>query len=162
LKLLDRPPHGQKTIPFELGEGGLGRRNPRTDEAVERRRPEDLTVAPKDLAQPAPDPVANDGSPQTPGHGHSEAHGSGNRSRQQKQLEMAPGHADPGGVALFEFPSLPKAVAAGEDLPPGRAWIHTESLLRPLRRRADRTARPERVRIRTRNPCVRLRRRLLG
>jgi hypothetical protein len=34
--------------------------------------------------------------------------------------------------------------------------------LRPLRRRADRTARPERVRMRTRNPCVRLRRRLLG
>jgi hypothetical protein len=34
--------------------------------------------------------------------------------------------------------------------------------LRPLRRRADKTARPERVRMRTRNPCVRLRRRLLG
>jgi hypothetical protein len=34
--------------------------------------------------------------------------------------------------------------------------------LRPLRRRAESTARPDRVRIRTRKPCVRLRRRLLG
>ena len=44
----------------------------------------------------------------------------------------------------------------------GRARVHTESFLRPLRRRAEITARPDRVRIRTRKPCVRLRRRLLG
>jgi len=75
---------------------------------------------------------------------------------------MASGHADPGGVALFEFSSLSKAVVTGEGLPDGLTWAHTESFLRPLRRRADKTARPERVRIRTRKPCVRLRRRLLG
>ena len=75
---------------------------------------------------------------------------------------MTSGHADPGGVALFEFSSLSKAVVAGESLPHNRTWVHTESLLRPLRRRAESTARPDRVRIRTRNPCVRLRRRLLG
>ena len=75
---------------------------------------------------------------------------------------MTSGHADPEGVALFEFSSLSKAVVAGEGLPQNRTWIHTESFLRPLRRRAEITARPDRVRIRTRNPCVRLRRRLLG
>lgn len=75
---------------------------------------------------------------------------------------MASGHADPGGIALFEFSSLSKAVVPGEVLPDGLTWAHTESFLRPLRRRADRTARPERVRILTRKPWVRLRRRLLG
>jgi hypothetical protein len=34
--------------------------------------------------------------------------------------------------------------------------------LRPLRRRRERTARPCRVRIRSRKPCVFLRRRLFG
>src|SRR6476646_4344044 len=75
---------------------------------------------------------------------------------------MASGHADPGGVTLFEFSSLSKAVVPGECLPDNRTWAHTESFLRPLRRRAEITARPDRVRIRTRKPCVRLRRRLLG
>jgi len=70
--------------------------------------------------------------------------------------------ADAGGVALFEFSSLSKAVVPGKCFPDGRAWVHTESLLRPLRRRAESTARPDRVRIRTRNPCVRLRRLVLG
>jgi hypothetical protein len=76
---------------------------------------------------------------------------------------MASGDAHPGGVALFEVPSFSKAVVAGERLPAAiRARAHTESFLRPLRRRAEITARPERVRMRTRNPCVRRRRRLLG
>ena len=76
---------------------------------------------------------------------------------------MAPGDAHSGGVALFEFPSFAKAVVAGERLPAAiRARIHTESFLRPLRRRAEMTARPERVRMRTRKPWVRRRRRLLG
>jgi hypothetical protein len=76
---------------------------------------------------------------------------------------MASGDAHPGGVARFEFPSFSKAVVAGERLSSTiRARIHTESFLRPLRRRAEITARPERVRMRTRNPWVRLRRRLLG
>jgi hypothetical protein len=76
---------------------------------------------------------------------------------------MASGDAYPGGVALFEVPSFSKAVVAGERLPATiLARAHTESFLRPLRRRAEITARPERVRMRTRNPCVRRRRRLLG
>jgi hypothetical protein len=38
----------------------------------------------------------------------------------------------------------------------------TASLLRPLRRRAERIARPARVRMRRRKPCVLARRRLFG
>jgi hypothetical protein len=41
-------------------------------------------------------------------------------------------------------------------------WFQAESFVRPLRRRAATMARPARVRIRRRKPCVRLRRRLLG
>ena len=39
---------------------------------------------------------------------------------------------------------------------------HADSARRPLRRRFDTIARPARVRIRSRNPCTRARRRLLG
>ena len=39
---------------------------------------------------------------------------------------------------------------------------HADSARRPLRRRPDTIARPARVRIRSRNPCTRARRRLLG
>jgi hypothetical protein len=75
---------------------------------------------------------------------------------------VSPGNAHPGCVALFEFPAFAEAIVPGEGLGDDRARVHTASLLRPLRRRADKTARPERVRIRTKKPCVRLRRRLLG
>jgi hypothetical protein len=75
---------------------------------------------------------------------------------------MASGYADSRGVALFEFRSFAKPVVSREGLPDDPARVHTASLLRPLRRRAERTARPERVRIRTRKPWVRLRRRLFG
>jgi hypothetical protein len=75
---------------------------------------------------------------------------------------VSPGNAHPGGVALFEFPAFAEAVVPGEARGDGRARVHTVSLLRPLRRRAEMTARPDRVRMRTRNPWVRLRRRLLG
>jgi len=75
---------------------------------------------------------------------------------------VASGNAHPGGVALFEFPAFAEAVVFREGLGDGRARVHTVSFLRPLRRRAEITARPARVRIRTRKPCVRLRRRLLG
>ena len=44
----------------------------------------------------------------------------------------------------------------------GRASRQTARLLRPLRRREDRIARPARVRMRRRNPCTLWRRRLFG
>ena len=44
----------------------------------------------------------------------------------------------------------------------GKPADQTPSRVRPLARRARITARPPRVRMRTRNPCVRLRRTLDG
>jgi hypothetical protein len=160
--LLEGAADSREAIQLELGKGSLDGRRTQIHDAIESSRPESLAIAPEDLAQPTAQTVACDGAPDASWHGDPESGSSPFLPRQEKQLEMASRHADPGGVALFEFPSLPKAVAAGEGLRRDRAWIHTESLLRPLRRRADRTARPERVRIRTRKPCVRLRRRLLG
>jgi hypothetical protein len=47
-----------------------------------------------------------------------------------------------------------------EPLPPTKSlvWLQTDRRARPLARRARMTARPPRERIRTRKPCVRLRR----
>ncbi len=53
---------------------------------------------------------------------------------------------------------LPQSVACGKHAPGSQA----ESFSRPLRRRPARIARPARVDIRRRKPCVRARRRLLG
>jgi hypothetical protein len=131
------------------------------DDDLEPRR-KVPAAPPEDLPNPAPKAVAHDGSPGSPAHGDPDAGILRVLAGEEKQLQMTSGHADPGGVALFEFSSLSKAVVPGESLPHNRTWAHTESLLRPLRRRAESTARPDRVRIRTRNPCVRLRRRLLG
>ena len=63
----------------------------------------------------------------------------------------------------------PSAAASGRPReasasPPGHAGGRGQTLTRarPLRRRAARTARPARVRMRSRNPCVLARRRLFG
>ena len=106
----------------------------------------------KNLSHAAPQAIADDGAAGPLSHRDPETPSTGVAARQQKKLEVASGHADPGGIALFEFSSLSKAVVPGEGLPDGRAWAHTESLLRPLRRRAESTARPDRVRILTRKP----------
>ena len=116
----------------------------------------------ENLAQAAAQAVAHDGAARSFPHGDSEAAALRVAARQKEQQQVTSGHADAGDVALFEFSSLSKAVVPGKRFPDGRAWAHTESLFRPLRRRAESTARPDRVRIRTRNPCVRLRRRVLG
>jgi hypothetical protein len=144
----------------ELRKRRPGRGGPGVDHEVAAPLSEELAVSAKDLPQPASDAVANHGSPDAPRDGQAESRP---RGRQQENLEVASRNAHPGGVALFEFPSFSKAVVAGEGLPTAiRTRAHTESFLRPLRRRAEMTARPERVRMRTRNPWVRLRRRLLG
>lgn len=119
-------------------------------------------MAPKDFPHAPAQAVARHGTAGPLADRDSKARGPSVSARKKKKLEVASGRTDPGGVALFEFSSLSKAVVPGERLGDGRTWVHTESLLRPLRRRAERTARPDRVRIRTRNPWVRLRRRLLG
>ncbi len=128
------------------------------DSSARKRRP----VAPKDLADAPAQAVSGHGVADPSRNGDPQPRRRSHLPRKEKNLKMAPGNPDPGGVALFEFPSFSKAVVTGEGLPNGRSRVHTESLFRPFRRRAESTARPERVRIRTKKPCVRLRRRLLG
>ena len=111
-----------------------------------------LPIPPKNLPKSAPKPVADDGAPRLSRHRDSESMFAGRLSPKQEHLEQAARNSDAGCVALLEFPSFSKAVVAGERFPADRTWIHTVSRLRPLRRRAEMTARPERVRIRTRNP----------
>ena len=138
----------------------VGRRFPHVDDEVSARPRERAAVSPEDLAQPTTHAIARRGDAHTLGHRKPQLERVG--PRQKKHLEVASGHPDPGGVTLFEIPSFAKAVVPGEGLPDNPARVHTASFLRPLRRRAERTARPERVRIRTRKPWVRLRRRLFG
>ena len=64
-------------------------------------------------------------------------------------------------LALREIPPLPEPRLLREALRTG-GRRQTVRRLRPLRRRAERTARPVFVLIRARKPCVFLRRRLLG
>ncbi len=94
------------------------------------------------------------------------------RRGRRSQERPAPGtHARPG----FGDRRAPQAARCVESPPTdasARTWAtradpraggrQADSLARPLRRRAARMARPERVRIRRRNPWTRLRRRLLG
>ena len=106
----------------------------------------------KDLPQAAPDAVALDGAPHAPRNGDPQSGAAAGCSGEQEDLDVSPGNAHPGGVALFEFPAFAEAVVPGEGLGDDRARVHTVSLLRPLRRRAEMMARPARVRMRTMNP----------
>ena len=158
----ERPLERRGVVPGQLLEGRARRRGARVHGDLDGPVQEFRARPSEELAQAPLDAVADDGVPDSLRHGNADPRPRGGGIRPEKKDEMASGHADPGGVALFEFRSFAKAVVPGEGLPDGPARVHTESLLRPLRRRAERTARPERVRIRTRNPCVRLRRRLFG
>jgi hypothetical protein len=62
----------------------------------------------------------------------------------------------PAASYLLEVAAITEAVGGGQH--EGQA----ESFARPLARRAVRIARPARVRMRSRNPCVFARRRLFG
>ena len=155
----DRPAQTVAEVPLEVRKEDSGRRRAGVDQDLETsRRP----LPAEELADPALDAVARHGVADAPRDGDPDAGPHGVRPGKQEEKKMASGHPDSGDIALFEFRSFSKAVVPGEFLPDNPARVHTESLLRPLRRRAERTARPERVRIRTRNPCVRLRRRLFG
>src|SRR5262249_24917615 len=116
--------------------------------------------AAKNLAQTPPDSIARDRAADAARDRDSQPRPG--VAGEKEKLDVSPGSAYPGGVALFEFPAFAEAAVPGEALGDGRARVHTVSLWRPLRRRAEMTARPDRVRMRTRNPWVRLRRRLLG
>jgi len=75
-------------------------------------------------------------------------------------------HDDEGTASATPAPyRLPEVSGGGQAMADGQhpvARPQTARLLRPLRRRADRIARPARVRIRRRKPCTLWRRRLFG
>ena len=73
-------------------------------------------------------------------------------------------HASPSGAGRHSGTDAnePAYGCAGKRIARGLLPVQGMSRARPRRRRALRMARPARVRMRARNPCVRLRRRLLG
>ena len=77
---------------------------------------------------------------------------------QEEEGEVPGGNLATPIVNPLVFTSLADSVGRPEDL----ARPHTVSLFRPFRRRRFRTSWPSCVLIRLRNPCVFLRRRLLG
>ena len=159
----ERSGHGRAVVLEKLGERGGGGRRPRVDDQSRGRSGSSGRVRRKISRSRRRTRFRVTAFPTRRG---TEIPRRGRRApgriREKKDLDVASGNAHPGGVALFEFPAFAEAVVFREGLGDGRARVHTESFLRPLRRRAESTARPARVRIRTRKPCVRLRRRLLG
>jgi hypothetical protein len=142
LQACQSPGERRNVVLRELRKLRSGRRGLDVDYDPEACRKSAASPA-ADLPNPTPESVAHDGAPRALAYGDPDARPLPVLSGEKKQLKMASGHADPGGVALFEFSSLSKAVVPGEGLPHNRTWAHTESLLRPLRRRAESTARPD-------------------
>ena len=116
------------------------------------------------MAQPARDPVADhrvphglaDDEPDPGGAGRGSTEPSDLFGRDRMNDEPGPAHS----------PTLPghqpKIVATGQSCGRGEHASQADRRLRPLPRRAARIARPARVRMRSRNPWVRDRRRLFG
>ena len=156
------PADARPVILEQLLEARRRSRGALVDDQRQRRRRKQLPMAPENLPQPSAHAIAHDGVSHAPRNRDAQARPRDGPAGEKEDLDVSPGNTYPGGVALFEFPAFAEAVVPGEGLGDGRDRVHTVSLLRPLRRRAEMMARPDRVRMRTRNPCVRLRRRLLG
>jgi hypothetical protein len=119
--------------------------------------------APIDLLDPAPQPVANHGVADLTAGGDPDPRMT-ERIRAkikgyQRSLAPATGPVAPQVICPPLQPFLRWQPLAGG---PCRAAHQTLRRARPFLRRRDKTARPWRVRIRTRKPWVRLRRRLFG
>jgi len=78
-------------------------------------------VTPKDLAKDSTQAVALDGGPNPLGNRQAQARVARGGTLDEKKLQEPARNAHPGCVALLEFPSLSKAVVAGERLPSDRA-----------------------------------------
>lgn len=149
----------------EIPEVGLGCRGQCPDHEPTAGR-EHVEARAHQVAQSATDPVA----------GHRVAHRAGHDEADpariarstcrfvdilghQVQDDQGAGRPASASDRLLEVSCGGQARAGGQH--PG-AEPQTARLLRPLRRRADRIARPARVRIRSRKPCTLWRRRLFG
>ena len=152
----------------ELTAGRVGRcrQRPHNQRATGRQSSE--TVG-HEMSQPAAHPVADHRVPDR--LTHDEAHPGGRLTgpggRRHLRRLGAQGMQDQPGPPSSTSPAdhrpeLPATGESGGRGEHGAALPQADSSARPLRRRADRMARPARVRIRSRNPWVLLRRRLLG
>lgn len=122
----------------------------RADQQPTVREPDARTRAGDDRTQPAPQPVAAYGVANRSADGERDAQGYGVGIVEVAAPQGLGSGSAAGTDQLLERPALAN--------PPNQA----DSRVRPLRRRALMIARPARVRMRARNPCLRARRRVFG
>src|SRR6185436_19911194 len=133
------------------------------DHQIQGREHPAVPPSPVDLSDPALEPLADHRLADFPARGDAET-----RMPELVRCEIDDGQsamAPPAGPVALEIVGPPPQPLRGEQpLPgPGGGLRHqTLRRLRPLARRRLITARPLRVRIRTRKPWVRLRLRLFG
>jgi hypothetical protein len=155
-----RPLEELGEVCFEVWKGSIQHFTPGDDHDVVSARG---FVAPEDLSGQTLGAIAFDRAAQLSCGGHTQP-GSGRPVGQQEQGDESAVFPLSGGVDALEF--RPPANPLG-DRQPLRARVsypssETVSRFRPFARRRARTIRPFFVDIRTRNPCVFFRRRVLG
>jgi hypothetical protein len=147
----------------EFRERRRGGRRQSTDHDVGARRHLGETLSAQ-VAQPPLYPVPDHGVAHPPAHDEPEPHGPTGCTDDVHHEKAATG-------ALAGPDHTPEVTAMGEPMRGGKhrggprsggraGAAQTARLLRPLRRREDKMARPARVRMRSRKPCTLWRRRL--
>ncbi len=137
----------------QLIERQFGRSRPSADQPVAGCE----IVLPNDHAQPTTKEIANDRWADRPADGERKVTFAGAGARQQRILELEIGTPQ-------RLPSKADAFSteADEDVTISNRIDQAERRARPLARRAFSTARPPRVLMRARKPCVLARRRAFG
>jgi hypothetical protein len=116
------------------------------------------------MTQPTPDPITGDGTANRSADDEADPScriGRGGVRAERMNHNRATAGASPGAHHGRELLVRPDAGCRGQHSE-GPGGDQAASRWRPFRRRLDSTARPARVRMRRRNPCVLCRRRLLG
>jgi hypothetical protein len=112
------------------------------------------------FSQTSASPVAGHRAPAIDFRHESDAGGPAVPGRGTRNNDPVASGASAGVQDLAELPAVRKGPIDGHRS--GTRSPYADNLLLPLARRALRIARPARVRIRARKPCLRLRRRVLG
>jgi hypothetical protein len=151
-------------IGHEVGGVRTVRRRARANENVHRRKCGN-DPAPGVFPQPTTQAVARDGRPPEAGSNHTKSRmttvvGAPDDFEPGRPLPSAAGHHRLKLDRARETPVPRKAL--GRQAPPCFDGIWTVNWRRPFLRRRLRTARPQRVFMRARNPCLRIRRLFRG
>lgn len=144
-------------VGFKTDERRIEQIPPRHDNDVQARG---NLVAPEQFARPSLRQVSLDCRAKLPGRRHSEP-GHRRPVRHDEHGHESTVNPRPGVVRTFEILAPPDSLCPRQRLA-GHRSSATVSRFRPLARRRLSTIRPFFVDIRTRNPCVFLRRRVLG